>query len=78
MKFQVLADFLVEYMWSNDELEETLIEQPPKSSDLGSTWILHIDAASNLQGSRTGLILTNSEGVVIKYALYFLFKATNN
>ncbi|XP_073098830.1 uncharacterized protein [Elaeis guineensis] len=40
--------------------------------------MLHIDGASNAQGSGAGLILTNSEEVVTEYALRFNFKASNN
>ena len=40
--------------------------------------MLHIDGASNAQSSRAGLILTNSEGVIIEYILRFNFKASNN
>ena len=40
--------------------------------------MLHIDGASNAQGSRAGLILTNSEGVVTEYVLRFNFKVSNN
>ena len=46
--------------------------------DPGSTWVLHIDGASNAQGSGVGFLLTNSEGVVTEYALRFNFKASNN
>ena len=40
--------------------------------------MLHIDGASNAQGSGTGLILTNFEGMVIEYAFRFNFKTSNN
>ena len=40
--------------------------------------MLHIDGASNAQEGRAGFLLTNSEGVVIEYALRFNFKASNN
>ena len=46
--------------------------------DPGSTWVLHIDGASNARGSGAGFLLTNSEGVVTEYALRFDFKASNN
>lgn len=55
-----------------------LIEQPPKSSNTSLAWVLHMDGASNLQESETGLILINLEGVVTEYVLHFLFKMTNN
>lgn len=37
-----------------------------------------MDGASNFQESGVGLILTNSKGVVIEYALHFSFRAINN
>ena len=40
--------------------------------------MLHIDGASNTQGSGAGLILTNFEGIVIEYGLRFNFKISNN
>ena len=46
--------------------------------DPESTWVLHIDGASNAQGSGAGFLLTNSEGVVTEHALRFDFKASNN
>ena len=46
--------------------------------DPESTWVLHIDGASNAQGSGAGFLLTNSEGVVTEYALRFNFKTSNN
>ena len=47
-------------------------------SDLISAWVLHIDRASNVHGSRARLILTNFEKVITEYALRFNFKASNN
>ena len=43
-----------------------------------NTWTLHVDGASNEQGSRAELILKSSEGVVAEYALRFSFKTFNN
>ena len=40
--------------------------------------MLHIDGASNAQGSGAGLILINFEGIVTEYILRFKFKASNN
>ena len=40
--------------------------------------MLHIDGASNAQGSGAGLILTNFKGVVTEYVLRFNFKTSNN
>ena len=46
--------------------------------DPDSTWVLHINGASNARGSGAGFLLTNSEGVVTEHALRFDFKASNN
>ena len=40
--------------------------------------MLHMDGASNEQGSRAGLILKSPEGVVAEYTLRFSFKTSNN
>lgn len=37
-----------------------------------------MDEASNSLDSREGLILTNLEGIVIEYALWFIFEVSNN
>ena len=37
-----------------------------------------MDGSSNSCGSGAGLIITNSEGFLVEYALRFLFKVTNN
>ena len=42
------------------------------------TWVLHVDGASNFQGSGAGLIIAEPNGFVFEYALRFSFKATNN
>lgn len=60
MKVQILADFLVDYTWSGDQLEEELAKQ----LDSKITWILHVVRAFNSQRSRARLFLTNLEGVV--------------
>lgn len=77
IKAQVLADF-IECTWSDDKREEVSAEQLTKQSDSRIIWILHVDGASNFQGSGAGSILINSKGVVIEYALRFSFNATNN
>ena len=43
-----------------------------------NTYTLHVDGASNEQGSGAGLVLKNPKGVVAEYALRFSFKASNN
>nr|GEY04738.1 reverse transcriptase domain-containing protein [Tanacetum cinerariifolium] len=46
--------------------------------ELPDPWILFTDGSSCVDGSRAGLILTNSEGTEFTYALRFRFDATNN
>ena len=74
MKAQVLADFLVECLI----LEEEQIPKIQKEITEESYWLLHMDRASNAQESKAGLILANPEGIIIKHALRFSFKASNN
>lgn len=74
LKAWILVDFLVKCTWLDDKIKEAPIEQ----TDLGTSWILHVNEASYSQESGGGLILTNSEGVVVDYALYFSFKVINN
>ena len=40
--------------------------------------MLYVDGASNTQEHGTNLILTNFQGIMIEYALWFNFKASNN
>ena len=82
MKAQVLADFIVECTIPDnnpkDEANDKIKSVETFKLDLTSTWVLHIDGASNAQDSGTDLILTNFEGVITEYALRFNFKALNN
>ena len=82
MKAQVLADFIIEYTVSDNksknETDDTIKQTVTPKPNLKSTWVLHIDGASNMQDSEAGLILINFEGVVTEYALRFNFKASNN
>lgn len=71
-------DFLVKYTWIDDKFKAIFDEPPVEQPHVDSVWILHVDGTTNSQGSRVGMILANSEGEVAKYALCFLFKATNN
>ena len=41
-------------------------------------WTLHVDGASNEEGSGAGLVLKSPEGVIAEYALRFSFKTSNN
>lgn len=78
MKAYVLADFLVECTSMDDKLKEAPINLTIEPIDTKMIWILHVDGASNLQGSGSRLILIYLEGVVTKYAFCFLLKVTNS
>ena len=82
MKAQVLADFIAECTILDnkpeDEANDKIKWATTPKPDLMSAWVLHIDGASNVQGSGVSLILTNSEGVITEYTLRFNFKASNN
>ena len=74
MKAQILVDFIIKCIILKDKATVDEIDrQIPKP-----TWMLHIDGASSSQKSGLGLFLTNSEGVVAKFALWFTFDASNN
>lgn len=62
-------------MIPKDQQSRKVLEEEP-NEDL--IWALHVDGASNSQGSSAGLILTNWKGIIIKFALYFTFKVSNN
>lgn len=71
IKGQILADFIVEKPDTDTPLATSKTEsQEP--------WILFTDGSSCVDGSGTGLILTNPEGIEFTYALRFEFTATNN
>ena len=82
MKAQILADFVAECTISDNEPEDTdgntIKEDTTPDPNLELTWVLYIDGASDVQGSRAGLILKNFEWIVIEYVLRFNFKASNN
>lgn len=79
IKAQVLADFIVECTWANEKVgqkgvdKETSYEKTNKEYS-GLAWILHMDGASN----SFKRILTSPDGVVVEYALWFAFQASNN
>ncbi|XP_073101396.1 uncharacterized protein [Elaeis guineensis] len=79
LKAKVLADFIAECPTTDlPSREGDPVKVGTSNCDLDPAWILHIDGASNAQGSGAGFLLTNSEGVVTEHALQFNFKASNN
>nr|XP_025676136.1 uncharacterized protein LOC112776263 [Arachis hypogaea] len=65
VKSQYLVDFIA-------ELTE------PCSDTSSPTWTLFVDGASNPQGAGAGILLENSDGIVLEHSLRFSFKASNN
>nr|KYP63589.1 Uncharacterized protein Mb2253c family [Cajanus cajan] len=64
LKAQCLADFIAE-----------LTPVPPMDAQI---WTLHVDGSSNVKGSGAGIILEGPNDVMLKLAIKFDFKATNN
>jgi hypothetical protein len=65
IKSQVLADFNLE------------MTSPPEEGNK-LPWTLSVDVASNIKGSRAGVVLEGPDGVLIEQSLRFTFKASNN
>ena len=71
IKEQILADFVMEFTLAElTEATQTMPDLP--------IWRLSVDGAANAQGSSAGLIFTSPEGIDIKYALRFGFRASKN
>ncbi|GJX33472.1 reverse transcriptase domain-containing protein [Tanacetum coccineum] len=71
LKGKILADFIVEL--PEEDSSDTLMEA---EEELPEPWILFTDGSSCTDGSETGLILTNPEGMGFTYSLRFSsFKA---
>ncbi|XP_020205587.1 uncharacterized protein LOC109790774 [Cajanus cajan] len=64
IKAQSMADFLNEFH--------------PETPSKKTTWTLHVDGSSILQGSGTGIILEGPDNMVIEQSLRFNFKTFNN
>lgn len=64
MKAQVLIDFIMECTIPNEKKEK----RKSKEELTTSSWILHVNGASNFHGSGARLIFTNLDGVM-EYAL---------
>lgn len=60
MKVQILANFLIECTWPDNQPEGVFTKHLGEQLDLATTWILHIDGALNFIGSKVRLILINS------------------
>ena len=71
VKWQILADFIIEFT----PAQTTEATQPAPNLPI---WKLSIDGAANAQGSGAGLILTSQNGIDMEYALRFGFRASNN
>nr|GEV79333.1 reverse transcriptase domain-containing protein [Tanacetum cinerariifolium] len=68
VKGHILADFIVKR--TKEDSSDTAMEEEVK---LPEPWILFTDGSSCIDDSRSGLILTNPEGMEFTYALRFRF-----
>ena len=78
IKYQALVDFLAEFTYLENPIEEPT--QPNLPLELQAsilTWVLYVDRFSNNQGSGTGMILTIPNDFQIKCTLRFRFEASN-
>ncbi|XP_063938044.1 uncharacterized protein LOC135147920 [Daucus carota subsp. sativus] len=78
IKAQVLADFVVECNFP--ENQTTPMETEPEATEDPNpeSWTLHVDGSSTAERSGAGLILKSPDGFTIKTAISFGFAATNN
>ena len=74
VKWQVLADFIMEFTPSNTSMKP--IETTQLVPDL-PLWRLSVDGVANSQGSGAGLILTSPDEIDVEYTLRFRFQASN-
>nr|GEV48311.1 reverse transcriptase domain-containing protein [Tanacetum cinerariifolium] len=70
---QILANFITKR--PDKDVSPTWI---PIEEEIPKPWTLFTDGSSCLEGSGTGLILINQEGIEFTYALRFKFLASNN
>ena len=92
IKGQALADFIVEFTYSNttevtgtiNSAEAAKAAEPREEKNSVPTerdaeqWTLYVDNASNDTRSRAGMMLISLEGHKIHYVIHFGFKASNN
>ncbi|KAJ9542437.1 hypothetical protein OSB04_028943 [Centaurea solstitialis] len=76
IKSQALADFVAEFSPgieepSYDEISNVMIHD-------NEPWTMHVDGASNAQGSGLGVVLKSSHGGNMVYSVRCEFKTTNN
>ena len=78
IKGQALADFVVKFTYQDETEQAEPVALTPDLQESIPTWVLYVDGSSNSQGSGAGIILTTPEGIQMKHALRFGFKASNN
>ncbi|XP_074373440.1 uncharacterized protein LOC141713764 [Apium graveolens] len=77
IKSQALADFVVDFSRSQMTATEEEFQRVVSRADV-NPWTLHIDGASNLNGTGLGLVLKLPQGNIIAYSICCGFKTTNN
>lgn len=75
IKAQALANFLVECTLLEEIQAEAEVVTPILMGDVKT---LHVYGVSNAGGSGVGMILASLDGIIVKQALHFNFKTSNN
>ncbi|XP_073112308.1 uncharacterized protein [Elaeis guineensis] len=82
MKAQVLVDFIFECTMPDGQSSKSRESSKSEELNMGPNpeelWDLHVNGSSNSVGLSVGLILTDPEGDVVGYVLYFDFSTINN
>ena len=69
IKGQALADFLIEFTYLEEPVEQPpQPDLPPELQGSIPTWVLHIDESSTRQGSGADVILITPNGVQMECA----------
>ena len=73
VKAQVLADFVVECNFLENQTTPMEIEPEIPTESNPDSWVLHVDGSSTAERSGAGLILRSPDGFTIKTAISFGF-----
>ena len=69
IKAQALADFIVEFTPSCDDIERM---------EDNKRWVIHVDSSSTQHAGGIGVVLQSPEGDELKYKLRLQYQPTNN
>ncbi|KAK9943957.1 hypothetical protein M0R45_009545 [Rubus argutus] len=78
LRGQVVADFLVECHFPIENNHKSSSGTEAATEECAPCWIMHIDGASNMYGAGIGIILKDTEGLIVECAARLDFPASNN